>query len=256
MSVPRPAIAAHRGGAMEAVENSRCAFRYAAGLGVEQVEFDVHRTADGALVVLHDATLERTTTGRGPVGALRLDELRSLRLRDAPAETVPTLEEVLELLAPTPIGLRIEIKPGPGLARYAGIEAQLVEALRRFGLLERTVVTSFLLPVLVDAARAGAPSRLWLVAPLVQASLGTAEALARHAREAEVGELGLHIDHLDATWVTALRTAGLEVGAWAAHEDDQIDKALALDLAVFTTDRPKAALALRAARLASRPADR
>jgi len=256
MSGLRPAIAAHRGGAREAVENSLAAFRYAAGLAVEQVEFDVHRTADGALVVLHDATLERTTTGRGPVGTLRLEELRSLRLRDAPAETVPTLEEVLELLAPTPLGLRIEIKPGPDFARYPGIEAQLVAALRRFGLLERTVVTSFLLPVLVDAARAGAPARLWLVAPLVQASLGAPATLARLAREAEVGELGLHIDHLDTAWVVALRSAGLEVGAWAAHEDEQIDKALALDLAVFTTDRPRAARARRAARLAGALADR
>jgi glycerophosphoryl diester phosphodiesterase len=254
MSTLRPAIAAHRGGAREAVENSLAAFRYAAGLGVEQVEFDVHRTADGALVVLHDATLERTTTASGPVGAWRVPDLRAVRLREAPEETVPTLEEVLEVLAPASIDLRVEIKPGAAFARYPGIEAELVDRLRGMALLGRTVVTSFLLPVLADAARAGAPSRLWLVAPLVQATLGAPEALARLAREAEVGEVGLHIDHLDAAWVAALRAAGLEVGAWAAHEDHQIDKALALGLSVFTTDRPRAALARRAARLAG-PSD-
>lgn len=256
MTRPRPAIAAHRGGAMEAVENSRAAFTYAAGLAVEQAEFDLHRTADGELVVIHDATLDRTTTGSGPVGARRLAELRATRLRDAPDETVPSLEEVLDLLAPTPIGLRIEIKTGPDFARYPGIEAALVARLRARGLLERAVITSFFLPVLVDAARAGAPARLWLVAPVVRAAIGSAEAVARLARAAGVDEVGLHIDHLDRNEVAALRAAGLEVGAWAAHDDHRIAKALALDLTVFTTDRPKAALALRAAHLARRPADR
>lgn len=256
MTPRRPAIAAHRGGAMEAVENSLAAFRYAAALGVEQVEFDLHRTADGELVVIHDATLDRTTTGTGPVGARRFAELREVRLRDAPEETVPSLEEVLDLLAPTPIGLRIEIKAGLDFARYPDIEGELVERLRARGLLERTVITSFFLPVLVDAARAGAPARLWLVAPLVRAAIGSVEAVARLAREAGVREVGLHIDRLDRDEVEALRVAGLEVGAWAAHDDRQIAKALELGLAVFTTDRPRAALAVRAAHLAGRPAHR
>lgn len=256
MTSPRNAIAAHRGGAREVAENSRAAFRHAIALGTDQVEFDLHRTRDGALVVLHDATLDRTTTGTGPVGARTLDELRAFRLRDRPEETVPTLDEVLDILAPSPIGLRIEIKPGPYFERYEGIEAALVTVLRERGLLSRSVVSSFLLPILEAAASAGAPHLLWLVAPLVQASVGRPERLAALARDSGVGELGLHIDHLDANLVAATRATGLELGAWAAHEDAQIEKALALDLAVFTTDRPKAALAARAARLAGARAGR
>ncbi len=244
-------IAAHRGGAREVTENSRAAFRHAIALGADQVEFDVHRTADGGLVVLHDATLERTTTGTGPVAALRLEEICRLRLRDRREETVPTFEEVLDLLAPAAIGLRVEIKPGVDLRPYPGIEAAVVAALRARGLLHRSVITSFLLPILEAAAAAGAPRRLWLVAPLVQASLGSTARLTELARAAGVGELGLHIDRLDAATVESVRTAGLEVGAWAAHEDAQIEKALDSGLAVFTTDRPSAALAIRNARLAA-----
>ncbi len=243
-------IAAHRGGASEAVENSRAAFLHAIALGADQVEFDVHRTADGRLVVVHDATLDRTTTGTGPVGARTLVELRGFRLRELPEETVPTFEEVLDILAPASIGLRIEIKPGPDLDRYEGIEAAVVELLRARGLLERSVITSFLLPILAAAGAAGAPRLLWLVAPLVQAAIGGVRKIAELARGAGVGEVGLHIDRLDAATVAELRSLGLEVGAWAAHEDAQIGKALELGLAVFTTDRPTAAVAMRRARLA------
>lgn len=246
----RTLIAAHRGGAREVVENSRAAFRHAIALGADQVEFDVHQTADGRLVVLHDATLDRTTSGTGPVVARTLAELRAVRLREAVEETVPTLEEVLDILEPASIGLRIEIKAGPDLERYEGIEAAVVELLRARGLLERSVITSFLLPILEAARKAGATRLLWLVAPLVQAAIGGARAIAELARGAGVGEVGLHIDRLDAATVAALRGVGLEVGAWAAHEDAQIAEALELDLAVFTTDRPTAALALREARLA------
>ena len=60
-------IASHRGGALLWPENSRLAFEQTAKLAVEQVEFDVHPTRDGQLVVIHDDTLERTTDGKGPV---------------------------------------------------------------------------------------------------------------------------------------------------------------------------------------------
>jgi glycerophosphoryl diester phosphodiesterase len=112
------------------------------------------------------------------------------------------------------------------------------------------VITSFLLPILEAAAAAGAPRLLWLVAPIVQASLGSTARLTDLVRAAGVGELGLHIDRLDAATVASVRAAGLEIGAWAAHEDAQIAKALELGLSVFTTDRPSAALAGRRARLA------
>ena len=60
-------IASHRGGALLWAENSRLAFEQTARLPVEQVEFDVHPSRDGKLVVIHDATLERTTDGKGAV---------------------------------------------------------------------------------------------------------------------------------------------------------------------------------------------
>ena len=61
------AVAAHRGGALLWPENSLLAFRNAVGLGADYLEFDVHLSKDGEVIVIHDPTLDRTTTGAGPV---------------------------------------------------------------------------------------------------------------------------------------------------------------------------------------------
>ncbi len=69
---------AHRGGAGLWPENTMLAFERARELGVDVIEMDVHATADGVLVVLHDANVDRTTDGAGRVGALTLSELKKL----------------------------------------------------------------------------------------------------------------------------------------------------------------------------------
>src|SRR5260370_727723 len=78
-------IASHRGGALLWAENSRLAFEQTAKLPVEQVEFDVHPSRDGRLVVIHDATLARTTDGAGAVCQHDWSELSKLILKGSGA---------------------------------------------------------------------------------------------------------------------------------------------------------------------------
>ena len=91
-------LAAHRGGALLWPENSLRAFRGALDLGADYLEFDVHLSRDGEVIVIHDPTLDRTTTGTGPVRERTLAELRRLRLKDrggaATEEPIPTLDDV------------------------------------------------------------------------------------------------------------------------------------------------------------------
>ena len=97
-------VVAHRAAFMEnrqiiLPENSLPAIEYAIALGVDMVELDIRATGDGRFVLIHDATVDRTTNGSGAVAALTLAQLKRLRLIDevsgAPTEyTVPTLEEV------------------------------------------------------------------------------------------------------------------------------------------------------------------
>jgi glycerophosphoryl diester phosphodiesterase len=136
-SRPATLVAAHRGGAALWAENSLLAFRNAIALGVDAIEFDLHMTADGEIVVLHDPTLERTTPGSGFLRDLRLAELAPLRLKGpdgtVTSERIPTFAQVLDLVVerPTSVELLPEIQVDGSLQRYAGIEEKVRALLPR-----------------------------------------------------------------------------------------------------------------------------
>lgn len=105
---------AHRGDPTHAPEATVAAFERAAQLGVEMVEFDVHQTADGRLVVMHDATVDRCTDGSGAIAEMTLAELKALDAGNwfAPefaGQRVPTFAEAVAAL-PAPIWLNIHLK--------------------------------------------------------------------------------------------------------------------------------------------------
>ena len=102
----------HRGAAGHAPENTLAAVQKGIDLGVDFVEIDLRRTADGALVALHDVTVNRTTNGRGRVDVLTLAQVRAFDV--GKGERIPTLEEVLQAAAGR-TGVMIELKV-PGLA--------------------------------------------------------------------------------------------------------------------------------------------
>lgn len=107
-------ISAHRGGAGPGIpDNSLAALRQSAALGAAFAEIDLRRTADGEIVLMHDDTLDRTTTGEGALSRHTLAQLRQFRLRDArgreTGETVPTLAEAFAVAAET--GLLLQLDP-------------------------------------------------------------------------------------------------------------------------------------------------
>jgi len=114
-----PRVIAHRGASASAPENTLAAFRRAHEQGARWVEFDVKLTADNRPVVFHDETLDRTTDGRGPMAETPLAGLGELDAGkwfdpEFSGELVPTLEEVLDLLADLGMGANMEVKPCPG----------------------------------------------------------------------------------------------------------------------------------------------
>jgi len=122
-------IAAHRGGVFLWPENSATAFRNAAALALEQAECDVHLTADGEVVVMHDATLDRMTDGSGPVAALTAAQFAALRVRGTAGEAPPTLAQFLAILAGSAVAPRIEIKADAAGRPYPGIVARTLALL-------------------------------------------------------------------------------------------------------------------------------
>ena len=113
---PLPRLLAHRGALLHAPENTLASLRAAARLGAGWVEFDVQRSRDGRLFLLHDEELARTTDGRGLAAARAWDELAALdagRWFDAgfAGERLPTLEQVVALCEELHLGANMEIKP-------------------------------------------------------------------------------------------------------------------------------------------------
>jgi glycerophosphoryl diester phosphodiesterase len=129
---------AHRGGPEYAPESTLKAFRNAIEQGADALEFDVQMTKDGALVVIHDETVDRTTDGSGAVREMALDDIRALDAGDG--ETVPTFEEVIAVGKMGGVLLLPEAK-SPAL--YPGMTGQMLEELKAAEYLDRSIVQSF-----------------------------------------------------------------------------------------------------------------
>src|SRR5437868_4519466 len=132
-------VVGHRGAMGHCPENTFASFERGLQLGADWIEMDVHLSRDGALIVIHDETLDRTTNGRGYVKDHTLAELK--RLDAGNGERIPTLHEVLDWAKNRKAILDIEIKNAP--VYYDGIESKVVDALDSSGMTERSVVISF-----------------------------------------------------------------------------------------------------------------
>lgn len=120
-TLPSNGICAHRGAMETHPENTISALKEAVRLGAQMIEFDVRMTKDGRLVIMHDATVDRTTNGSGLVSKLAFDKIRILdagswKSKKYTGEKVPTLKEVLQIM-PKNIWLNIHLKGNKKLGR-------------------------------------------------------------------------------------------------------------------------------------------
>jgi glycerophosphoryl diester phosphodiesterase len=244
---PRPLVIAHQGGDGLRPSNTLPAFDHAVELGADVLEMDVHQTLDGALVLMHDATVDRTTDGRGALADMTLSEVRAL---DAAyhwpyqgAATyrglgirVPTLEEVTAR-HPT-LRYNVEIKPASAETGRA-----VCKELLRLGASDRVLVASFH-PVAMDAFRAACPQVptsgyesevRWFY---LQYRLG----LWRFARPAipalQLPPRAGGFDLTDAGFLAAARSRGLHVDFWTVNDADEMRTLLQRGAAGIITDRP------------------
>lgn len=224
-------IWAHRGASAAAPENSLAAFDLAVRLGAHGVELDVQRSADGVVVVLHDETVDRTTAGRGRVRDLAASRLRALQ--------VPTLAEVLDLLAPTDLRVNVELKnavePYPGLEE----DVEAVVAASRLGAQapERVVYSSFDHRSLLRLAGLGTRVPLGvlhveaLVRPWEYAASFGARALHPMARTVLAEE------------VAQAHAAGISVHTWTVDDPAAVRALASAGVDAVITNVPDVALA-------------
>jgi glycerophosphoryl diester phosphodiesterase len=235
-------IWAHRGARREAPENTLPAFERALEIGVDGVEFDVQLTADGAMVVIHDETVDRTTDGQGPVVAHTLAQLRRLAATDGMAGfggvRIPTLTEVLEVLAPAGVAINIELKNS--IEPYHGMEERVLAAVDAFGIADRVVLSTFNHYSLKKLQAVGARSELGML---------YTDPLYHPWRYAS--RLGVAALHPPARYVRGHRfvrkaqAAGLAVRPWVVNGERRLARMFAWGVDAVFTDAPRLALELR-----------
>jgi glycerophosphoryl diester phosphodiesterase len=238
MKLPRwsyPACCAHRGAGLLAPENTLAAIRHGAALGYRMAEFDVKLSADGVLVLMHDATLARTTDGRGRVAAASYGELARLDAGSwhSPAfagEAIPTLARVAAWLRANGCLANIEIKPCPGRERETGAAAALEARALWAGAKVPPLLSSFSDEALAAAA---------LVAPELPRALLMVEPGAdwlERARALGCVAIDVHHERIDAALIAAAHAHRLKVIAYTVNDPLRAQRLFADGLDLLITD--------------------
>ena len=229
--MPRmPLVYAHRGGAALRPENTLEAFDHGLDCGADGLEFDVHLSRDDVVVVHHDDTLDRTTTGTGRLADRTVAELADLR--------VPTLSEVLTRYPRIPIIVEIKVDR---IALVRGV----IDQLRRHGAIERAAIGSFYSRPLAEARkyepriRTGASKeetrwalyRSWIGWPLNSVPY----------QEFQVPERSGLTKIVSPTFVQYAHRAKLPVKVWTVNEPDDMHRLLDWGVDALITDRPDVA---------------
>ena len=228
---PRPIAFAHRGGSLEAEENTMAAFAHAVRLGYTHIETDVQATRDGVAVIFHDDTLERMTGAPDRVADLTWEELSKRRTKGG--EAIPLLDEVLEEWPQ----LYVNLEP-----KTAGAVQPIADAILRAGALHRVCVGAFqaeyvdrlrlvLGPGLCWSPAHSGVLRLWLAGwglPVAVPDFPCVQ-VPTHFRGIPV---------VTRRFVKAAHARGIQVHVWTVDDEAEMERLLDLGVDGVMTDRP------------------
>lgn len=248
LALPRPAVIAHRGFSAIAPENTIAAVEASIDAGAGMVEVDVLLSADGAVVCIHDDTVDRTTDGSGRVAELTLAELKRLdaggrfdrRFRD---ERIPTLDEVLAV-ARGRILVNVEIKEEAPV----GIVPRVAAAIRGHGMEQRVLLSSFAVHTLRRAVTEAPEIPRAL---LVDTLRGDTWQLAR-----EIGVVAVNPKRklADEGFVAEAHRRGMAVLPYTVNRRRAMERLIRIGVDGVFTDRPDRLLEVVADQERSKPA--
>ncbi len=236
----RPRLVGHRGSFEAFTENGLHAFQYAITNGINAFETDFRMTADGVIVLMHDSSIERTTTGKGNIEHMTLEQLRKVKLRNSD-ETIPTAGEFFSLIAErNGFYLELEMKayydnlyPSARMDEYLD---KLYDAARPRFAANIVIFTSFSPDVLRRMKERHPDANIGLICEaLDQPTVDTALAIGCRCVAAT-------IDGTTKPLVDQLKAAGLLVNLWHADTLERWQTAQALGADVSTCNRPVAVL--------------
>ncbi|MEK4523351.1 glycerophosphodiester phosphodiesterase [Psychrobacillus sp. FSL W7-1493] len=229
-------IYAHRGSAGTHPENTISAFKAAAALPIFGVEFDVHMTKDGELVVIHDEKIDRTSNGQGFIKDMTLSQLEAYDFgawysQKCRGEKIPTLREVLYVFKDTHHHINIELKSD--IFPYEGMEDKVIEMLQDYRLTNRVVVSSFNHEVMQSFKRK---------APNIETAILFMEVMIAPHKYADL----VGADALHAFFPTVIRkmghdavASGKKVRVFTVNDEAYVDMLEEIGIDAIFTDYPK-----------------
>lgn len=230
---------AHRGATAYAPENTIAAFDLAVEMKADYIEIDVQRSKDGALVLIHDTTVDRTTDGTGKVGDLTLEQLRSLdagswKGDQYKGEPIPTFEEILDRYRGK-VGILIELK-APEL--YPGIEKQVADALKARNLNkpqnEKIIIQSFNFESMKKTNEL-----------LPKVPIGVLTSSRAHTTPDALQEFSTYADWFNPSYgivteelVNQVHSLGMKIGSWTVRSQEAANFLFEMKVDAIITDYP------------------
>ena len=247
--IPRPLVFAHRGGGGLFPENTLEAFKYSAEMGVDVLELDIHSTADGKLVVMHDSSVDRTTDGSGKVSEMTLEQLKKL---DAGYKfttdggqtfpfrgksiTVPMLDEVFSAFP----AMTFNIEPKQ---QTPSITQPLCNLLREKQMTGRVIIGSFRQEVLdefraecTEVATSASPSEVSQFLAMYKTGLG--ESYTPPMQALQVPENVGYLNIVSKDFVETAHRLNLKVHVWTINNTDDMQRLTGMGVDGIMTDYP------------------
>jgi glycerophosphoryl diester phosphodiesterase len=226
-------VIAHRGASGHAPENTLAAFKRAVAMGATFIETDLQMSRDARLVAIHDATLNRTTSGEGLVHDMTLAHLRQLDAgswfgSEYAGERIPTLEELLAFSKKNDVVFYLELKPQGSW----GGEHALIGALRESGEIPRAVVISFDAAVVLNLRK---------IEPTLMTGLlydGQIENPIEKAVEVGARQLLVRGDLVTPVLLTGARKRDLQVVCWTVNHPAHMRALIAAGVDGIMSDYP------------------
>ena len=209
-------IVGHRGAPREEPENTLASFERAIRIGVDWIEFDLRKTKDGMLVVIHDDRVDRTTNGNGKVSDMTFEELQELDAGNG--QRIPSLQQVIDL-ARNKVKMDMEIKE-------EGIETDVVSAIERNSIAAQCMVSSFMLPSIKKVKELN--SRVMTAAIMDKMPGKVEDCIDSLAYEIKADAVMLGTKIVSPPFLAQLRRSGFKIGIWNADTPDQIEKYAAM----------------------------
>lgn len=223
---PTPLIIGHRGASADAPENTLPAFALALNQGAHGIELDVRLSADGQLIVIHDATVDRTTNGFGRVAKMTADQINDLLVDDQ--HKVPTLDQVFSELGAEPL-YNIELKIAK--LRDPMLIAAVSDCILGHDLQEKVLISSFNLLALRHVRN--------LLGPRVPIGLNRSTFLTKYLHLGVAAE----VDHPNHTLVSKgymawARSRGYRVNVWTVDDGREAQLLKQLGVNAIITNQP------------------